>query len=353
MPIAPADRAGRSARPGHRWWRLAPTTWTWEGSAMKISMFHLMPHRELPADFEQKYKSVWVDPPFPELADASRVGQYYNWTLDELTYAAQAGLDGICVNEHHQNAYGFMPGPNLMGSALARATNGLDVGIVQMGATLPTTNPPIRIAEEYAMIDCISGGRLIAGMPLGSPMDANMVYGIPPIEQRDRYYEAHDLIIKAWTEPEMFAWNGKYQKLGMVNLWPRPDPAAAPAGVGAGERQPQHLGLRRQARPLLLLPQLLREQPRQEGDGRLLGVRRHHRARRQPASRRISPAGRRRRHRCASREGVRRAHQVLLRQVPPHPAELPRAARAPGLPQHGARHPLRHGGPHGQDAGRG
>ena len=120
---------------------------------MKISMFHLMPHRELPADFEQRYKSVWVDPPFGELADAGRVGQYYNWTLDELVYAAHAGLDGICVNEHHQNAYGFMPGPNLMGSALARATNGLDVGIVQMGATLPTTNPPLRVAEEYAMIE--------------------------------------------------------------------------------------------------------------------------------------------------------------------------------------------------------
>ncbi len=115
-----------------------------------------------------------------------------------------------------------MPGPNLMGSVLARATNGLDVAIVQMGSTLPTTNPPIRVAEEYAMIDCISGGRLVAGMPLGSPMDANMVYGIPPIEQRERYYEAHDLIIKAWTSQEMFAWNGKYQKLGMVNLWPRP-----------------------------------------------------------------------------------------------------------------------------------
>jgi alkanesulfonate monooxygenase SsuD/methylene tetrahydromethanopterin reductase-like flavin-dependent oxidoreductase (luciferase family) len=91
-----------------------------------------------------------------------------------------------------------------------------------MGSTLPTTNPPIRVAEEYAMIDCISGGRLVAGMPLGSPMDANLVYGIPPIEQRERYYEAHDLIIKAWTSKEMFAWNGKYQKLGMVNLGPRP-----------------------------------------------------------------------------------------------------------------------------------
>ena len=89
---------------------------------MKISMFHLMPHRDLPADFEQRYHSVWVDPPWNELCDAKKVGQYYNWTLDELIYAAKSGMDGICVNEHHQNAYGFMPNPNLMGSVLARAS---------------------------------------------------------------------------------------------------------------------------------------------------------------------------------------------------------------------------------------
>ena len=86
---------------------------------MKISAFHLMPHRELPADFEQRYPSVWVTPPWWELADARRVGQYYNWTLDELLHAARAGFDGVCTNEHHQNAYGFMPSPNLMGSVLA------------------------------------------------------------------------------------------------------------------------------------------------------------------------------------------------------------------------------------------
>ena len=110
-------------------------------------MFHLIPHRDFPADFEQRYRSVWVDPPRWELADAERFDQYYNRTLDELTCAAGAGPDGLCVNEHHQNAYGFMRGPNLMGSALARATNGQDVAIVQMGAALPTTNPTIRYAE--------------------------------------------------------------------------------------------------------------------------------------------------------------------------------------------------------------
>lgn len=189
---------------------------------MKMSMFHLMPYRELPADFETRYHSVWVDPPYAELADTEKISRYYNWTLDELIHAAKVGMDGICVNEHHQNAYGFMPSPNLMGSALARATNGMDVAVVQMGATLPTTIPPIRVAEEYGMLDCISGGRLVAGMPLGTPMDANLCYGITPTEHRERYYEAHDLIMKAWKSKEIFAWNGKYFKLPMVNLWPRP-----------------------------------------------------------------------------------------------------------------------------------
>jgi len=189
---------------------------------MKISAFHLMPHRELPADFESRYESVWVTPPWWEVADASRVGQYYNWTLDELIHAARAGFDGVCTNEHHQNAYGFMPSPNLMGSVLARATNGTNVAIVQMGATLPTSNPPIRVAEEYAMLDCISGGRLVAGLPLGSPMDVNLCYGITPMEHRERYREAFALTLKAWQAREMFAWNGRYYQLAHVNLWPRP-----------------------------------------------------------------------------------------------------------------------------------
>jgi hypothetical protein len=103
-------------------------------------MFHLMPHRELPPDFETRYESVWVTPPWWELADARRVGQYYNWSIDELLYAAQCGFDGVCTNEHHQNAYGFMPSPNIMGSVLAKLTNGSNVAIVQMGATLPTSN---------------------------------------------------------------------------------------------------------------------------------------------------------------------------------------------------------------------
>jgi alkanesulfonate monooxygenase SsuD/methylene tetrahydromethanopterin reductase-like flavin-dependent oxidoreductase (luciferase family) len=188
---------------------------------MKIACFHLMPYRDLPADFEKKYKSAWFSLPFSAVGDANRVAQYYNWTLDELTFAAESGFDGVCTNEHHQNAYGFMVNPNMMGAVLARATRGTDVAIVQMGETAVFLNPPIRVAEEYAMLDCISEGRLVAGFPVGLGGDFSYSYGMAPMEQRGRYYEAHDLIKKAWTAKEGFAWNGRYYQLPMVNIWPQ------------------------------------------------------------------------------------------------------------------------------------
>jgi alkanesulfonate monooxygenase SsuD/methylene tetrahydromethanopterin reductase-like flavin-dependent oxidoreductase (luciferase family) len=189
---------------------------------MKVCMFHLMPHRELPSDFGERYQSAYLDPVWFDVADADRVGQYFNWTLDELIFAAKMGLDGVCTNQHHQNVYGFMANPSLMGAVLARATNGQNTAIVQIGSTLPSTSPPTRIAEEYAMLDCISGGRLVAGFPTGLPTDATLSNGVVPVEQRERYREALDLVLKAWSAREPFTWNGRHYQLPVVNLWPRP-----------------------------------------------------------------------------------------------------------------------------------
>ncbi len=189
---------------------------------MKVCMFHLMPYRDLPDDFGQRYNSAFIEPLWFDFADADKVGQYFNATLDELVYAANAGLHGVCTNQHHQNVYGFMANPSLMGSVLAKATNGQNVAIVQLGSTLPSTTPPTRIAEEYAMLDCISGGRLVAGFPTGLPTDAAISNAVVPIEQRERFREALSLVMKAWSAKEVFAWNGKHYQLGAVNLWPRP-----------------------------------------------------------------------------------------------------------------------------------
>jgi alkanesulfonate monooxygenase SsuD/methylene tetrahydromethanopterin reductase-like flavin-dependent oxidoreductase (luciferase family) len=189
---------------------------------VKVCMFHLMPYRDLPKDFGKRYNSAFIEPVWFDVADADKVGQYFNATLDELLYAANAGLHGVCTNQHHQNVYGFMANPSLMGAVLAKATNGQNVAIIQLGSTLPSTTPPTRIAEEYAMLDCISGGRLVAGFPTGLPTDAAISNAVVPLEQRERFREALSLVIKAWSAKEVFAWNGKHYQLGMVNLWPRP-----------------------------------------------------------------------------------------------------------------------------------
>src|SRR5687767_15239073 len=112
-----------------------------EDVPMKLHSFHLMPYADLPEDFKQKYRSVWVDVP-SHLFDPAKAHDMYIDYLDELEYAAEMGFDGLCVNEHHQNAYGLMPSPNLMAATLARQTK--DVGIVVLGNSLALYNPPTR-----------------------------------------------------------------------------------------------------------------------------------------------------------------------------------------------------------------
>ncbi|MGC2521161.1 MAG: LLM class flavin-dependent oxidoreductase [Stellaceae bacterium] len=186
---------------------------------MKLLWFHLMPYTELPDDFRDKHPSVWVDI-HSSLFDPRRAHRMYNDFMDELEFAAECGFDAICVNEHHSNGYGLMPSPNLVASSLARRTS--DAALCVLGNSLALYNPPTRVAEEFAMIDVISGGRLIAGFPVGSPMDTCFAYSQNPSMLRERYHEAHDLVLKAWTEPETFAFHGRFNQQRYVNIWPRP-----------------------------------------------------------------------------------------------------------------------------------
>ena len=186
---------------------------------MKFCWFHLMPYRFLPPDFEKKYHSVWVDVP-SKLFDPVKGHQLYNEYMDQLEFAEQMGYDGICVNEHHNNAYGLMPSPNIIAAALTRRTS--RAALIVLGNSIALYNPPLRAAEELAMLDCISGGRLVAGFPVGTSQDTNFAYGQVPATLREKNYEAHDLIKRAWTEPEPFAFNGKYTQNRYVNIWPRP-----------------------------------------------------------------------------------------------------------------------------------
>src|SRR6202451_1897453 len=167
--------AGARGAAGHRpHGALAWREFSSGGAAVKVCMFHLMPYRDLPSDFVQRYDSAFIDPLWFDVADSDKVGEYYNATLDELLYAAKAGFHGLCTNQHHQNVYGFMANPSIMGAVLAKATNGQDIAIVQLGSNFASTTPPERICGEYAMLDCISGGRLGGRFPTRPPSGAGV-----------------------------------------------------------------------------------------------------------------------------------------------------------------------------------
>jgi alkanesulfonate monooxygenase SsuD/methylene tetrahydromethanopterin reductase-like flavin-dependent oxidoreductase (luciferase family) len=174
-----------------------------------------MPYTGLPDDYEGP---AWITCP-NEFFDPQLGNELYNRYLDELVYSEELGFDGVCVNEHHQNAYGIMPSPNLMAAILARQTKRMKIAVV--GNALPLYNPPTRVAEEFAMIDNISGGRLIAGFVVGGGPEYYS-FSINPAHARERFQEAHDIIMKAWTEPGPTEFIGKHYQLRFLNTWPKP-----------------------------------------------------------------------------------------------------------------------------------
>ena len=140
---------------------------------------------------------------------------------NQMEFAEQVGFDGLMRQRASSAAsYGLMPSPQIMAAALARRTS--RAAIIMLGMSIALYRPATRAAEEIAMLDVISGGRIVAGLPLGTPMDTNFAYGANPAEFRRVYREHHDLIMRAWQEPDVFAWNGESTKLRYVNIWPRP-----------------------------------------------------------------------------------------------------------------------------------
>lgn len=190
---------------------------------MKINYFQQVPYRDLPADFEQRFESV-VTTPYAGLVEPKKVQSAFRHALDECMFAARAGFDGLAITEHGQSAYDMAPNPDLLEAALAYATEveGLETAIYPVGRSLGKSREPLRVAEEQAMLDCMSGGRLVCGFPVGLAYDANVNNGVPPAETRMRFDENLELVLKAWRAKEPFPWNGRFTQLAQVNIWPRP-----------------------------------------------------------------------------------------------------------------------------------
>jgi len=178
---------------------------------MDVTVFHLMPWPHVQDDIGWPFSNDRFDP-----ASGSELYRTY---LDQLVYCDELGYDAVGLNEHHFSAFGLMPSPNLVAANLASRTD--DVAITIYGNVLPIRGHPIRVAEELAMLDNLCEGRLVSGFVRGIPSEY-AAYGVDPSESRGRFAEAWDLIVRAWTEPEPFDFDGEFFQYEDVYIWPRP-----------------------------------------------------------------------------------------------------------------------------------
>jgi len=145
--------------------------------------------------------------------------ELYNRYLDEQVSAEEAGFDAIMLNEHHSTPFCMGGTVNTEAAILARITD--KVKIVINGNVLPIWDDPLWLAEELATIDMISKGRLVTGWVRGTGRES-IAHNAPPPFNWERFQEAHDFIIKAWTTPGPFRWEGEHYDFRYVNPWMRP-----------------------------------------------------------------------------------------------------------------------------------
>ena len=182
---------------------------------MKVFVFDLLPYAEHLEHLKQGKELPYPLPRRhfkPEVAVRTYEEHLTAWEeLDRL------GYDGVGFNEHHTSPYGLMNSPNLMAASAAQRTRRIKLLIY--GNLLPL-HDPLRLAEELAMLDCLSNGRIVSGFARGIPREHN-VYRVPLRDSRARFEEAWEIVRRAWTE-EVFSYAGRFWSYDNVAIWPRP-----------------------------------------------------------------------------------------------------------------------------------
>jgi alkanesulfonate monooxygenase SsuD/methylene tetrahydromethanopterin reductase-like flavin-dependent oxidoreductase (luciferase family) len=158
----------------------------------------------------------WPTPANMYEADAAKASM--RTALEQFRLADEVGFDWVTVAEHHFGPFGLTPNPMVFAGALTQVVTRAKIAL--LGPTIPILNP-VRVAEEYAMLDTMTGGRVIAGMMRGTPNEY-VTYNINPEESRGRFEEGLELIRLAWTEKQPFGWEGRYFKYRSISIWPRP-----------------------------------------------------------------------------------------------------------------------------------
>ena len=192
------------------------------------------------------YESIRVNLPNKHF-DPSRGADLYNMYLDMWCAADEMGLN-IMNNEHHQTATCMVPAAPIMLGILARETK--NARLLILGNPVANRSQPVRVAEEMALIDVLSKGRLECGFVRGVPYEIAPA-NVFPYRGTEKLWEAHDLITKAWTTHDgPFNFEGRWFHARQVNIWPRPYQQPHPpvwvtmgsAGSAAQVAQRGHIG---------------------------------------------------------------------------------------------------------------
>jgi len=154
----------------------------------------------------------------PAAFDPELARRVYVEHLEEWTEAERLGYDAVFLTEHHFTAYNLLPSPNVMLAALAARSTEIRLGIM---VNVVPFHQPLRLAEEGAMLDVLSGGRLEFGVGRGIDYQEVVKLRMDYDELRPRFQEGVELILKAWTEAE-FEHAGTYYDVGRTAIYPRP-----------------------------------------------------------------------------------------------------------------------------------
>jgi alkanesulfonate monooxygenase SsuD/methylene tetrahydromethanopterin reductase-like flavin-dependent oxidoreductase (luciferase family) len=185
---------------------------------IKFYFFHHHHYIDIPED-EGRYDATWVVPP-GHLFDPEKGHKLYQRHMRQMRLADELRFDGICINEHHNTVYSMTPTTSLMGAAIAQQTSHAKIMVAGVPVNLTYPN---RIAEEYAMLDVMSGGRMEFAFPLGTGMEYWSNAGqVNPVTSRARFRESLEVILQSWTQDGPNRYDGEFFNYRYLNPWPKP-----------------------------------------------------------------------------------------------------------------------------------
>lgn len=146
------------------------------------------------------------------------IAEVYGRALERIEIMDETGYDAVWLAEHHFNSFSVCPSVHLMGTHIAARTQRLRVGTA---VTLAALYHPLRIAEEVALLDVLSGGRVNWGAGRGFDPKEFGAFGVAPEESATRFREAVEIVQQAWTQDRL-TYRGAHFSFEDVEVLPKP-----------------------------------------------------------------------------------------------------------------------------------